>query len=73
MESTYIHVEQTLAIIKPDAVDNSTEIEERILREGFTILQVNNLSFQLSFNSIQNSESFPCKIYVISINNLNSR
>lgn len=39
MESTYIHVEQTLAIIKPDAVDNSTEIEERILREGFTILQ----------------------------------
>ena len=44
MESlSYIHVEQTLAIIKPDAIDNSSEIEERILKEGFTILQVISL------------------------------
>ena len=41
--SSYIHVEQTLAIIKPDAIDNSSEIEERILKEGFTILQVISL------------------------------
>ena len=40
MESTYIHVEQTLAIVKPDAIANSSEIEEQILKEGFTILQV---------------------------------
>ncbi|XP_066918470.1 nucleoside diphosphate kinase homolog 5-like [Clytia hemisphaerica] len=37
--SSYIHVEQTLAIIKPDAIENASEIEERVLNEGFTILQ----------------------------------
>lgn len=35
-----IHIEQTLALIKPDAVDKSDEIEEIILLHGFTILQV---------------------------------
>ncbi|XP_031557546.1 nucleoside diphosphate kinase homolog 5-like [Actinia tenebrosa] len=34
-----IYVERTLAIIKPDAVHKSDEIEEIILQHGFTILQ----------------------------------
>ena len=38
--SAYIHVEQTLAIIKPDAISKASEIEEKILKEGFSILQV---------------------------------
>lgn len=35
-----IYVERTLAIIKPDAVHKTDEIEEIILQHGFTILQV---------------------------------
>lgn len=42
--SAYVHVEQTLAIIKPDAIDRANEIEEIILRGGFSILQVQILS-----------------------------
>lgn len=38
-EGPYIHVEQTLAIIKPDAIDKADEIEEIILRHGFAILR----------------------------------
>ncbi|XP_038651693.1 nucleoside diphosphate kinase homolog 5 [Scyliorhinus canicula] len=34
-----VSVERTLALIKPDAIDNADEIEEIILRSGFTILQ----------------------------------
>lgn len=34
-----IYVERTLAIIKPDA-DKAAEIENIILKSGFTILQV---------------------------------
>ncbi|KAM6923984.1 nucleoside diphosphate kinase homolog 5 [Xenentodon cancila] len=34
-----IHVERTLAIVKPDAVHKAKEIEDVILRSGFTILQ----------------------------------
>jgi len=34
-----INIETTLAMIKPDAVDKADEIEEIILRHGFTILQ----------------------------------
>jgi len=35
----YIHVEQTLALIKPDAIDKVYEIEDLILRQGFAILK----------------------------------
>uniref|UniRef100_A0A3Q3E245 NME/NM23 family member 5 n=1 Tax=Hippocampus comes TaxID=109280 RepID=A0A3Q3E245_HIPCM len=34
-----IYVERTLAIIKPDAIHKSEEIEDIILTSGFTILQ----------------------------------
>ncbi|CAF1389572.1 unnamed protein product [Didymodactylos carnosus] len=34
-----IFVERTLAIIKPDAIENANEIEDMILKNGFTILQ----------------------------------
>ncbi|VDN10598.1 unnamed protein product [Dibothriocephalus latus] len=34
-----ICVERTLAIIKPDAIDQEDEIEEIIMRHGFTITQ----------------------------------
>ena len=44
-----IHIEQTLALIKPDAIDKSDEIEEIILLHGFTILQV---MFLIYLNSI---------------------
>lgn len=37
-----INVERTLALIKPDVVDRAAEIEDIILRSGFTILQVCN-------------------------------
>ena len=40
-----IYVEQTLAIIKPDAVYKSHEIEDVILRTGFTILKVRFSNF----------------------------
>lgn len=39
-QSKGILVESTLAIIKPDSVHKSDEIEEIILQHGFTILQV---------------------------------
>ncbi|KAL4631320.1 hypothetical protein GN956_G14984 [Arapaima gigas] len=35
----HIHVERTLALIKPDAVHKADEIEDIILRSGFMILQ----------------------------------
>jgi len=36
-----IIVETTLALIKPDAIDRSQEIEDIVLRSGFSILRVN--------------------------------
>lgn len=39
MDPPHIYVERTLAIIKPDAVHKSEEIEDIILRSGFAILQ----------------------------------
>ena len=38
-----IIVETTLALIKPDAIDRSEEIEDIILRSGFSILRVSVL------------------------------
>ncbi|XP_071957936.1 nucleoside diphosphate kinase homolog 5-like [Antedon mediterranea] len=39
MEPPQIYVERTLAIIKPDAIESLTDIEEIIKRSGFTIVQ----------------------------------
>jgi len=38
-----ITVETTLALVKPDAVDRSEEIEDVILRSGFSVLRVSLL------------------------------
>ncbi|CAN9514917.1 unnamed protein product [Ophioblennius macclurei] len=38
-ETPGIYVERTLAIIKPDAFDKAEEIEDVIIKSGFTILQ----------------------------------
>ena len=35
-----IYVERTLAMVKPDAAHKADEIEDIIIRNGFTILQV---------------------------------
>lgn len=35
-----VFVESTLALIKPDALHNAAEIEDIIVRAGFTIIQV---------------------------------
>jgi len=39
VEKPHIFVERTLALIKPDSVHKAEEIEDIILRSGFTILQ----------------------------------
>ncbi|ESO99615.1 hypothetical protein LOTGIDRAFT_226200 [Lottia gigantea] len=39
MEVPHIYVEQTLALIKPDCIHNSEEIEDIILRSGFAIIK----------------------------------
>ncbi|CAB1325216.1 unnamed protein product [Coregonus sp. 'balchen'] len=43
MPSPRIYVERTLALIKPDAIHQAEEIEDIILRSGFTILQKRKL------------------------------
>ncbi|XP_029515408.1 nucleoside diphosphate kinase homolog 5 isoform X1 [Oncorhynchus nerka] len=43
MHSPRIYVERTLALIKPDAIHQAEEIEDIILRSGFTILQKRKL------------------------------
>jgi len=40
LKPPHIFVERTLAMIKPDAVTKSNEIEDIIQRAGFTILSV---------------------------------
>lgn len=57
-----IYVERTLALIKPDAIQRVEEIEDDILKSGFTILQVGSdrttllsLSFIHSFNRVHQS------------------
>lgn len=44
MDAPQIYVERTLAIVKPDAIHKSEEIEDIILRSGFAILQVKQYS-----------------------------
>lgn len=36
----HIYVERTLALIKPDAIHKAGEIEDDIIKSGFSILQV---------------------------------
>ncbi|XP_034399625.1 nucleoside diphosphate kinase homolog 5 isoform X1 [Cyclopterus lumpus] len=43
-----IYVEQTLALIKPDAIHKADEIEDIILKSGFTILQKRKLQLSLA-------------------------
>ncbi|XP_030001497.1 nucleoside diphosphate kinase homolog 5 [Sphaeramia orbicularis] len=40
-----VYVERTLALIKPDAIHKTEEIEDIILKSGFTILQKRKLQF----------------------------
>lgn len=40
MHAPRIFVERTLALIKPDAIHKTDEIEDVILQSGFTVLQV---------------------------------
>lgn len=44
MDDPRVYVERTLALIKPDAVHKCEEIEDIILKSGFIILQVGNVS-----------------------------
>lgn len=39
MSNESIYVQRTLGIIKPDAVHKAEEIEDILLRTGFTLLQ----------------------------------
>ncbi|KAM9066737.1 nucleoside diphosphate kinase homolog 5 isoform 2-T2 [Sarcophilus harrisii] len=45
MPPPQIYVERTLALIKPDIVDKEEEIEDIILKSGFTIVQRRKLRF----------------------------
>lgn len=56
-----VTVERTLAIIKPDAIDQTEEIVEEIKRRGFTILQVHSSVF------VTCNETFPCLYGVVSL------
>ena len=47
MEYPKIFVERTLAIIKPDAVAKTEEIQDIILRSGFAILEVSWMNYDL--------------------------
>ena len=51
MTDTSLHVERTLALIKPDVVHLAEEIEDVILRSGFTILQVGDRSYRICYLS----------------------
>ena len=42
---SFIYLERTLALIKPDAVDKESEIVDVILNHGFTIALVKNYKF----------------------------
>lgn len=49
MPEPRIFVERTLALIKPDAIHKTDEIEDVILQSGFTILQVRNGKIDSTF------------------------
>ena len=69
MDAPQIYVERTLAIVKPDAIQKSEEIEDIILRSGFAILQVNS-KILLKQNKVR---IFSKKICFYLLNNLNNR
>ncbi|ELK23733.1 Bromodomain-containing protein 8, partial [Myotis davidii] len=50
--STEIYVEKTLAIIKPDIVDKEEEIQDIIIRSGFTIVQIALEKAEQAYQSI---------------------
>lgn len=59
-----VYVERTLAIIKPDAIHKSEEIEDVILKEGFTILQVGLVCFSNQFENTDKNNIF--QVYSVS-------
>ena len=52
MPPPQVYLERTLAIVKPDAMNKVNEIEDIILRNGFSILQVSLNSVQVTFNCV---------------------
>ena len=52
MEHPQIFVERTLAIVKPDAIHRCEEIEDIILRSGFSILQVRSYAVFLQWGCL---------------------
>lgn len=57
MDAPQIYVERTLAIVKPDAIHKSEEIEDIILRSGFAILQVKTSAKAIRSNFLENIDS----------------
>lgn len=61
MSPLQIYVEKTLAIIKPDIVDKEEEIQDIIIRSGFTIVQVTFGEMIMLFSLIHLSFLCLCK------------
>ena len=59
MEPPHIYVERTLALIKPDVINKSEEIEDIILRSGFAILQVIDLFSYVIYNRLIDLTNIP--------------
>ena len=57
MEPPQIYVERTLAIIKPDAVHKSEELQDIILRSGFAILQVRASGYSGGWGKIKQQQT----------------
>ncbi|XP_006866280.1 PREDICTED: nucleoside diphosphate kinase homolog 5 [Chrysochloris asiatica] len=64
MPPPQIYIEKTLAIIKPDIVDKEEEIQDIILRSGFTIVQQCHVSLRAIYgtddlrNALHGSNNF---------------